>query len=224
MSETLVLAGNAITASILKGYLDADDRFEIAATVVDAGYEARTNVKDVPNLSLETLSESFNPKNVKIMLAIGYGDLNKNREAMADRLEKMGYSILTYIHPDANVYTHEPLGRGTVVLPNAVIEPHAKVGRNVMLWCNTTIGHHSDVGNNCWVASGTVVAGHASVGNNTFLGVNATIANQVSVGKHNIIGAGALITKETKDSTVHLARSAEPLRYSAEDYSRLILK
>jgi acetyltransferase-like isoleucine patch superfamily enzyme len=48
--------------------------------------------------------------------------------------------------------------------------------------------------------------------------VNATVVNEVTVGDYNIVGAGALITKDTKPHTVHLARSAEPFRYSSEDY------
>jgi carbonic anhydrase/acetyltransferase-like protein (isoleucine patch superfamily) len=58
------------------------------------------------------------------------------------------------------------------------------------------------------------------VGRNSFLGVNSTIVNEVEIGEYNIIGAAALISKCTKPHTVHLARSGEPFRYSAEEYTK----
>ena len=53
---------------------------------------------------------------------------------------------------------------------------------------------------------------------NSFVGVNATIVNDVTVEAYNIVGASALISKCTKPHAVNLARSAEPFRYSSEDY------
>ena len=87
-----------------------------------------------------------------------------------------------------------------------------------MIWCNVTVAHHSVVGDHCWVASGAVIAGQAEVGRNSFVGVNATVVNRVVVGEYNIVGAGALISRSTKPSSVHLARSAEEVRFSSQDY------
>ena len=151
-------------------------------------------------------------------MAVGYNNLNRVRESLFLRLKDMGYAIETYIHPDACVYSRNPLGEGCVVLPMAVIEPYARVGANTIVWCNVTLAHHSQVDENCWIAAGTVVAGQARVSRNTFVGVNATIVNNVIVAEYNILGGAALISKNTKPNTVHLARSAEPFRYSSEDY------
>jgi UDP-3-O-[3-hydroxymyristoyl] glucosamine N-acyltransferase len=137
---------------------------------------------------------------------------------MFNRLKVMGYGMETYIHPDARVYTNKPLGEGSVVLPGAIIEPYARVGANTMVWSNVTLAHHSSVADNCWLAAGAVVSGQAKVLSNTFLGVNSTIVNAVTVEEFNVIGAGAMISRDTKAHSVHLARSAEPFRYSSEDY------
>ncbi len=224
MRSDVILAGNAITASILEGYLLDDERYQLVGTVVDDAFADDCGLESVPNLGLSELPNKFDPQTVRVILAVGYGNLNKNREAIATKILDLGFEVISFIHPDAKILTTEPIGGGTVILPNAVIEPHAKVGANAMIWCNTTIGHHSAIGANSWIASGTVVAGHAKVGKNSFIGVNVTIANQVSVGDFNIIGAGALVSKDTNESTVHLARSAEPIRYTAEDYARVFLK
>jgi UDP-3-O-[3-hydroxymyristoyl] glucosamine N-acyltransferase len=105
-----------------------------------------------------------------------------------------------------------------MVFPSAVIEPHVRLGANTMIWANVTLAHNSSVAENCWIAAGTVISGQAKVLRNSFVGVNATVVNGVTVGEYNIVGAAALISKDTKSHSVHLARSAEPFRYSSEDY------
>ena len=105
-----------------------------------------------------------------------------------------------------------------MVLPSAVIEPHVRIGSNSMIWANVTLAHHSTVAENCWVASGAVVSGNAYLSRNCFIGVNATIVNEITVGEYGFIGAGALVTRNTKASSVQLARSSEEHRFTSQDY------
>jgi sugar O-acyltransferase (sialic acid O-acetyltransferase NeuD family) len=214
----IILAGNAVTAEILYEYLRQDVRYQVVAATVDDEYVGSGGVNGLATLGLSQLPALCPPSDVAVVMAMGYSDLNRSRERMFNRLKEMGYAVETYIHPDARVYSTSPPGEGCVILPGAVVEPHARVGANTMIWCNTTLAHHCTVGDNVWIASGAVISGQAVVGNNTFVGVNATVVNKVSVGESNVIGGGALITKDTKANTVHLARSAEEWRYSADDY------
>ena len=214
----LVLVGNAITAEILYDYLRDDSRYDVVGVAVDDEFLTQGTLSGIESISLSRLREKFPPSDFSVLMAVGYNNLNRVRESLFLRIKAMGYSVERYIHPDARVYSRNPLGEGSIVLPSAVIEPHARVGANTMVWCNVTLAHHSQIDENCWIAAGTVVAGQARVSRNTFVGVNATIVDEVIVGENNIVGADALISKNTKPNTVHLARSAEPLRYSAEDY------
>jgi sugar O-acyltransferase (sialic acid O-acetyltransferase NeuD family) len=216
--KRVLLAGNAITAEILYSYLQPDTRYEVVGLTVDDDYVNSGHVSGVPCVGTSVLPREFSPRDVSVIMAMGYAGLNRVRESMFLRLKEMGYTIETYVHPAAQVYSTRPLGEGAVVLPNSVIEPHVQVGANTMVWCNVTLAHHSSVAEHCWVASGAVLSGQAKVLRNSFVGVNATIVNEVTVGEFNIIGAAAMISKNTKASTVHLARSAEPFRYSSDDY------
>lgn len=214
----LVIAGNAVTAEILLSYLKGDSRFDVVGLTVDDEFLDKGTIAHLPSVGLSRLKDQFPPDTCRILMAMGYNDLNRVRESMFSRLKEMGYGMETYVHPGAQVHSHLPIGEGSIVLPAAVIEPHASVGANSMVWCNATVAHHSRIGDHCWIAAGTVVAGQASVARNTFVGVNATVVNDVHVGEYNIIGAAALISRDTKPRTVHLARSAEPFRYSSDDY------
>ncbi len=216
--KKILLAGNAVTAEILYAYLRRDARYEVVGFTVDDEFVARGSMSDHRTLGLSEVAGVFSPQSHRVIMAMGYNDLNRNRETMFERLRSVGYSVETYIHPDARVYSDHPVGEGTVVLPGAVIEPQARVGANTMVWSNVTLAHHSSVGDHCWVAAGTVISGQATVQRNTFLGVGCTVVNAITVGEFNVVGAGALITRDTKPHSVHLARSAEPFRYSSEDY------
>lgn len=216
--KQVLLAGNAITADILYSYLKHDPRFEVIGITVDDEYLESGAIEGIRSVGVSQLTTVYSPEDVAIIMAMGYDDLNRKRESMFFRLKEMGYSIETYVHPDACVYSEHPLGEGCVVLPHAVVEPHVRIGGNTMIWCNVTLAHHSKVAEHCWVASGAVVSGQANILRNSFIGVNATIVNEVTVGEFNIIGAAAMISKDTKASTVYLARSAELFRYPSDDY------
>lgn len=216
--KKILLAGNAITAEILYAYLSQDVRYEVAGFTVDEEFVAQGGIGGYRTVGLSEVPGVFSPDTHRVIMAMGYNDLNRTREAIFGRLKAMGYGVETYIHPDARIYTDHPVGEGSVVLPGAVIEPHARVGANTMVWSNVTLAHHSSIDDHCWVAAGTVVSGQAKVLRNTFLGVSSTVVNAITVGEFNVVGAGALISRDTKPHSVHLARSAEPFRYSSEDY------
>lgn len=218
--KKVLLAGNAVTARILLGYLAGDSRYTVVSAVVDDEYTNDSGDLGVACVGIGEICQHCDPSGHSVLMAAGYGDLNRARQSLFERLKSLGYAMETYVHPDAHVYTRHPLGEGSVVLPGAVIEPNARVGSDTFIWCNATVAHDSSVAEHCWIASGAVIAGQASVGRNTFVGVNATIVDQVAVGEYNIIGGAAMISKCTKPNTVHLARSAEVFRYGADDYAK----
>ncbi len=132
--KKIILAGNAVTAEILYGYLSADPRYQIIALTVDDEFIEQGALREIDSIPLSHLGEVGNPPDCSIIMAMGYHDINRSRESMFLRLKKMGYQIETYIHPEAKVFTQIPLGEGSVVLPSAVIEPHVYLGANSVVW------------------------------------------------------------------------------------------
>ena len=220
MAQKIILAGNAITAQILHSYLVSDPRYSLFGVTVDDEFVSKGSVGELPVVPISALASAFPAGECRVLMAVGYSDLNRIRESLFGRLKAMGYAIETYVHPGALVHSQIPLGEGSVVLPGAVIEPWVTVGANVAVWANVTLAHHCSVAEHCWIASGTVVSGQAKIGRNSFVGVNATIVNGVTVGEYSIVGAAALVSRDAKPRSVHLARSAEPLRFSADEYAK----
>lgn len=218
--KRIVLAGNAVTAEILYRYLMGDPRYRVAGVTVDDAYLDQGASFPVPVVGLSQLVLRFPPDSCVILMAMGYANVNADRRSMFERLKALGYVIETYVHPQAMVHTAHPIGEGSVVLPGALVEPEVRLGANTVVWGNVTLAHHSVIGDHVWLASGTVVSGKARIGDHCFIGVNATIVNAVTLGDHVIVGGGALITRDAKPSSVHLARSAEQIRFSAQDYAK----
>jgi len=222
--QKIIIVGNAIAADIIFTYLQQDERYEVVCFSVDKDYITEVLLHELPVIPPEALSERFNPQTHRVLMALGYNNLNRTREMMFNRVKAMGYTVETYIHPDANVYNGGKIGEGSIIMANTTVEVFAELGNNSVVWANCVIGHHAVVGDNCWIASGAVLAGEATVGLNGFVGVNATIANQVNVADFNIIGANTAIHKHTKDNQVYLSSHGEKIRFNAEQYAEYFLK
>lgn len=218
--QDIILVGNSVTAEIFYSYLRMDPRYRVVGTAVDRVFLATSRVPKVPGFALDELAGRVDRTTTQVVLAAGYRNLNRIREQLFERVRTMGFSVLSYVHPEARYHAEEPPGEGSVVLAQAMVEPGARVGRNAVVWANAVVAHHAVVGDHCWIASGAVLSGEAEIGPRSFIGVNATVVNRVRVGELNFVGAGALITRCTKPNTVHLARSAETLRYTAEEYEK----
>lgn len=218
--QNIILAGNAVTAQILYSYVEDDARYTIVGCVVDDAYVESGSFSAVPCVGLSAVAEKFAPGETRVLMAMGYDQVNAVRQNMFERLKALGYVMETYIHPKANVFTKNPLGEGSLIMPGALIEPGAVVGANCLIWGNVVVAHDAVVEDHCWLAAGAVVSGMAKVGRASFVGVNATIANKVEVGERNIVGGAAFISKCTKANAVYLARSGEPFRCTAEEYAK----
>ena len=220
--QKLIIIGNSTAAKILYGYLKDDKRYKIVAFSVNKQFITDKKLFNVDVIDIELLNDKYHVKEHKIILGLGYNNINKDREEMFQKVSKLGYLIETYIHPDAKVFNEFNIGKGSIVLPNSVIEPYSQIGKNSVIWANCTVAHHSIIEDNCWIASGCVIAGEATIKNNSFLGVNSTVVNKIIIESFNIIGANTMISKNTKPNEVYLSRSGEKHRFNAGDYAQYL--
>ena len=221
--QKIIIVGNSIAADIDYGFLEQDKRYEVVCFAVDKKYIDGKSKFGLDELDINLLKSRYNCEEHKVVLGVGYNNLNQNREVIYNRIKNLGYEIETYIHPSAVVHENVSIGEGSMVLSNSVVEPFAKIGVNSFIWSYCTIAHHSEVQSHCWIASNTVLSGEATIKGFSFVGVNCTIVNKVTVESLNIIGAGSLITKNTKPKEVFLTRNAEKHRFDSINYAKYFL-
>ena len=82
MAQKIILAGNAITAQILHSYLVADPRYSVVGVTVDDEFVSKGRVGELPTVGISALASAFPAGECRILMAIGYSDLNRVR---ADR-------------------------------------------------------------------------------------------------------------------------------------------
>ena len=224
MSQKIIIVGNSISAEITFELIKNDSRYEVLCFISDSEFIKENTFCGLNVVDTTKLKDLYNPKEVKLVMAVGYRGLNKIRAELFNKLKEQGFTFETYIHQDAKVYNSDKIGEGSFIMPNAVIEPFTKIGKNSVIWSNTTIGHHSEVGDNCWIAASSVLAGNVSIKDFSFLGVGVVVSYSVVIEKSNIIGAGANITRCTKENEVFLSRSGEKHRFDSENYAKFYLK
>ncbi len=225
--KRIILIGNTVAADIMYAYLAQDLRYEVVGFSVDKAFIVETSKHGHPVVDLENLAQVYDPLSHRVIMASGYSNQNTTRQTLFEKVKEMGFSVESYIHPDARIYNSSDvsnIGEGSIIMPNTTIEVFTQIGKNSVVWTNCTIGHHSSVGDHCWIASGSALAGATHIGNSSFLGINATISYQVKIGERNIVGSGVAIHKDTKDNEVYLSRQGEKHRFSANDYAQYFLK
>ena len=218
--QKVIIAGNGITAEIIYDYIKNDNRYEVSAFCADKEYINKNKLLNLDVIDIETIKDNYSINDYKVIIALGYNNTNQDRMNVFNRIMDFGYSVETYIHPDAKIYTDKKIGTGSIILPGAVVEPFACIGSNTVVWANALVAHHAVINDHCWIASGTVIAGQAEVKSNCFLGVNSTIVNKVVLEEYNIVGANTMILKNTKPKEVYLSRGGEKHRFNSDDYSK----
>jgi len=220
----IAIAGDGQAADLLLAIIAEDTRYEATIIIADRSPEIQSpqEFRGLPLISLDGYAEQYGALTEGVIVAVGYRNLNRNRELFCQRLVAKGLNLMSFIHPSAVVSRSATLGRGSLVLAGSVVEPFSNIGENTVVWSNCTVAHHANIGDNCWIAAGAVVSGHAEIGNNCFLGIGSVISNHVSIGEFSILGAGVLATQDVAPYATLLENKSKQIDFSSERYWRFL--
>lgn len=126
---------------------------------------------------------------------VAIGD-NGVRRSFADRLEELGFELVSAIHPSANIATSASIGRNAVIAAGALVCAHCQIGDSVILNTGSIVDHESLVGTATHVCPGARVAGRVTIESGAFVGIGATIIQNVRVGYEAVVGAGAVVVSD----------------------------
>lgn len=193
INKPVVLFGTGKIAEVIDFYLQQNG-YEVQAFCNEDAFIETPIFQDRPVVPLSKLKEKYPPTTHQLFTALGYKQHNDIRAKRAQELKNMGYSLLTFVDPQATYY-EMALGENTFIFENNVIQPYTTIGNNVIVWSGNHIGHHSHIQDNTFISSQVVISGNCVIENNCFLGVNSTVADGVTIGAHSAVGAGAVVTK-----------------------------
>jgi sugar O-acyltransferase (sialic acid O-acetyltransferase NeuD family) len=220
-SGKLIIVGDSAFAEIACEYFEHDTPFKVACFAVESAFRKRDTLLGKPVVDLEGLPQSYPPEEHAFYAAITYGQLNRLRRRLHDRMAQAGYRPASYVSPHAFVATSAKIGSHCFVMENNVVQPSVTIGDNVVLWSGNHIGHHSVIEADCFVSSHVVVSGFCRIGSRCFLGVNSTFANNVTVGADCWVGPNTYIGANVEENLIFRVEATAPSQVSAKRFLRI---
>jgi sugar O-acyltransferase (sialic acid O-acetyltransferase NeuD family) len=214
--KRLVIFGTGQIGQVARYYFSEDSDYEVVGFTVDAAYVDRSGDTGSTVASFEEVERHFPPDQCDMFIAMGYGKLNRLREAKLQEARGKGYRIARYVSSRAWVWRGFEPTDNLFLLENNTVQPFVSIGENTTLWSGNHIGHHTTIGANVFIASHAVISGSVSIGDNCFIGVNATVADNLSIGARCVLGAGALLLRDAEDGSVYPAAGTEKSKVTSD--------
>ncbi len=150
---------------------------------------------------------SGNPTGV--ILGIGQ---NQARQRVAESCRKLGYELVTLVHPSAVLSPSAHVGAGTVIMAQVAVNADAHIGEGVILNTGAVIEHDVVLGDFSHVSPRSVLGGGARLGEGSQLGIGGVVLPRAVVGRHSIVGGGATVVHDVPDGVVAIGTPARVLR------------
>ncbi len=211
--KPVVIFGTGITAMLAHFYLSHDSPREVAAFTVTGDHLVDDSLVGLPVVPFEDVVARYSPDEFDMFVAVGYGRMNKFREAMCLRAREAGYDLISYVSSKAVVWPETVIGYNCFIMEQNIIQPFARLGNDIIMWGGSHVGHHSVIEDHVFVSSHVVISGYVTIEPNCFLGVNATIRDGITIARETVVGAGALIMKNTAAESIHVGPSAQVLAF-----------
>lgn len=217
---SIVLFGLGKIAEVMHALL-RDAGVPVAGFTVDAEHLRDDTVQGLPAVAFDRVETVFPPAHHRMLVAIGYHDLNRVRAARCAAAKEKGYVLASHISPGACVPAGSVIGENSVVMPGAALQPCAVIGNDVFIWHNAVIGHHATVGDHGWIAANCTISSGTMIGPRCFIGVNAAVGHGIAIGEGAVVGAGAIVTTSQPDNAVLIEPPTPRFRLDSERFVRI---
>ncbi|XSZ47744.1 hypothetical protein ACP8HZ_05615 [Francisella noatunensis] len=102
-------------------------------------------------IEFEDIQNQCDPKEHKMLIAVGYVQMNNIRERKYQEAKKKGFSFINYIHPSVEIHENIEMGENNIVLDHVTIQPYVKIGSSNFVWSNAVIAHGSVIDDTNWM-------------------------------------------------------------------------
>ena len=220
MTDIVVFGIGKIT-DVMVSLLETRGDLAIKGFTCDRDFVTSTESHGRRVVPFDEVEGVFPPSRYRMLIAIGYHDLNRIRQDRCNEAAAKGYELVSWISPAAHVPASCSFGVNTIVMPGAALQPYSRLGDGVFVWHNAVVGHHATIGDHCWLASNCTISSAAVLGERCFVGVNAAIGHNLTIGNDNLIGAGAIVTRSTEPSGVYIMSDTPRYRLDSRRFLRI---
>ena len=153
-----------------------------------------------PVVPLRQATKLYPPGEYGVYICIGYKRMNMGRKKVFDEVSALGYPVLSYIHPTAQI--SGSYGVGIIAFQNVSVDFGAHMGIANILYPYTVVSHHTVIEDFNYFAPCSCVAGRVKIGSFCFIGANATLRDHISISDYSLLGAGCYVDSDTEPYAV----------------------
>ena len=215
----VVIFGNQLSASLAWYCLLHDSTYKVAGFTVDAAYIASPQFEGLPLMPFEALEANYPPGDYRLLIPMGYQQINGVRRARYEQARQRGYTFANYVSSRASVWPDLTIGDNVLIYEHAIIQPFARIGNNCIIRSGAHISHHCEIADHTFVAAEVAMGGECSVSEQAFLGVGAVLRHRLRVAERSFIGAGAVMTQDTLADGVYVGNPARKTHQTALEAS-----
>ena len=162
-----------------------------------------TTVAGIPVLGDDACMADLLQQGVRhVFIGVGGVGDNRPRQRVFENALKMGFEVVSAIHPSAIISPSATLGRGVVLMPRAVVNTEARLGDNVIVNTAAVVEHECVIGAHVHIAPGACMGGAVTIGEGAHIGLGAVLLPRVTIGARVIVGAGSVVLKDLPDLAV----------------------
>jgi sugar O-acyltransferase (sialic acid O-acetyltransferase NeuD family) len=143
------------------------------------------------------------------IIAIGN---NRIREEKGDQIQKMGYELISAIHPTAVIAKTATIGAGSAIMAGAIVNSDSVVGENVTLNTACSIDHDCHIGPCAHISPGAHLGGTVTIGKRTHVGIGAVVLPHLHIGNDVMVGGGAVVISDLPDGVTAVGVPAKIIK------------
>lgn len=203
-----LIVGNSVYAGMLNDYLKSDEKYEVVGFTVEKEYIGSNIFEGLKVIPYETIEEEFRPNEFRLLLGVGYSDMNDTKEHLFKIYHKKGYLFETYIHPSAVIPADLKMGEGNIFFEGVIVQRGSIIGDGNVFFSRTLIAHDCKIGNfNSF--SFASLAGNVIVKNKCFMGMGSVVGEEVTIEDRVFIGANAYVNENIKQGRAVLGEKGK---------------
>jgi sugar O-acyltransferase (sialic acid O-acetyltransferase NeuD family) len=222
--EKVILFGTTTSTKLMHFALSHDPSYEVAAFTVDRDYIKEATFRGLPVVPFEDVQSIYPPSEYKMLVAIYANRMNMTRAEKCDQAKAKGYTLISYIHPQAIVSPDLVIGDNCFISEGVICRPFLTIGNDVLIMPGAVIGHDTVIKDHCFIGNRAVVMGAVTMEPFCFVGPNATILEAVTVARECLIGGGVVILENTKEKEVYKAPAPVRLPLPSDKMAKIIFR
>ncbi len=218
----VILFGCGRGAEVAHRHLKADSSHEVCGFTADATFCKEKTYRGLPLVPFEEVTKHFPTAEYKMLVLMGYQDMNHLRAEKYLAAKKKGYSFISYI--SSRAFSIEPIraGENCFIMEGQYLNLDVTIGNNVVMWSGNHVGDKVVIGDHVWLSSHISIAGFSKVEAYSFVGVNAAISNHVTVAEETFVGASTLITQSTLERGVYVQAGAKSVGQNSREFLNIL--